>query len=194
MSTSKHLIRPNGRKIVKRINGSYNQGLSFRKYRLQQISTHICDYGGGFVDAISFPAETTAAPVQSSALRVFVFIRRLCFRFFYLTHFVWLPATFRNAVTRNSSEGVLLFSNLLGQASFRLPRPPFPPPPLSSNRHGGSDKRSGASYRLLALIRRLHCRLMFVICYICHINLTQVKKGILRPYLLLPTSESIFLT
>ena len=26
------------------------------------------------MDAISFPAETTAAPVQSSALRVFVFI------------------------------------------------------------------------------------------------------------------------
>lgn len=46
--------------------------------------------------------------------------------FFYLTHFVWLPATFRNAVTRDSSEGVLLFSSLLGQASFRLPRPPSP--------------------------------------------------------------------
>ena len=126
LSTSKHLIRPNGRKIVKRINGSYNQGLSFRKYRLQQISAHICDCGGGCVDAVSFPAETTAAPVQSSALRVFVFIGRLCFRFFYLTHFVWLPATFRNVVTRNSSEGVLLFSSLLEQASFRLPRPPSP--------------------------------------------------------------------
>ena len=194
MSTSKHLIRPNGRKIVKRINGSYNQGLSFRKYRLQQISVHICDCGGGFVDATSFPAETTAAPVQSSALRVFVFIRRLCFRFFLFNSFCLVTCYFPECSDAQLIRGCFAFQQPPRAGIFSPSPPPFPPPPLSSNRHGGLDKRSGASYRLLALIRRLHCRLMFVICYICHINLTQVKKGILRPYLLLPTSESIFLT
>ena len=55
------------------INGSYNHGLSFEKYRVQQISVHICDRRGGFVEAISSLAEKTAS-FHSSGLRVFVLV------------------------------------------------------------------------------------------------------------------------
>ena len=49
---------------------------------MQQISAHICDRGGGFVAAISFPAKkTTALSFHSSALHVFVFVGRQGLRF-----------------------------------------------------------------------------------------------------------------
>ena len=64
-------------RIVKKINGGYTQGFSFGKYRVQQLSAHICDRGGGSVAAISFPAKkTTALSFHSSALHVFVFVGR----------------------------------------------------------------------------------------------------------------------
>ena len=53
---SKYRLRSNGRKIVKSINGSYTQGFSFGKYRVKQISAHICGCGRGFVEAFSFLA------------------------------------------------------------------------------------------------------------------------------------------
>ena len=52
------------------------------KNRVQQILAHICDRGGGFVEAISFLAEKeTVSLFHSSALRVFVSVGRQCFRF-----------------------------------------------------------------------------------------------------------------
>ena len=40
---------------------------------MQEISVHIFDRGGGFVEAISFLAEKkTASPFHSSALRLFL--------------------------------------------------------------------------------------------------------------------------
>ena len=42
---------------------------------MQQISAHICDRGGGIVEANSFLAEQkTVSPFHSPALRVFVFV------------------------------------------------------------------------------------------------------------------------
>ena len=53
-----------------------------KKLWVQQISAHICDCEGGFVEAIFFSGwKKTASPFHSSALRVFVFVGRLCFRF-----------------------------------------------------------------------------------------------------------------
>ena len=42
---------------VKQINGSYTQRFSYGKYGVQQISAHICDRGGGTVEANSFLPE-----------------------------------------------------------------------------------------------------------------------------------------
>ena len=44
---------------------------------MQQISAHICDRGGGTVEANSFLPENkkkNVSPFHSSALRVFVFV------------------------------------------------------------------------------------------------------------------------
>ena len=42
---------------------------------MQQISAHICDCGGGFVEANSFLAKKRpVSPFHLSALRVFVFV------------------------------------------------------------------------------------------------------------------------
>lgn len=127
-------------------------------------------------------------------LYVCLFLSEDCASGFLFNSFCLVTCYFPECSAAQLIRGCFAFQQPPRAGIFSPSPLPFPPPPLSSNRHGGLDKRSGASYRLLALIRRLHCRLMFVICYICHINLTQVKKGILRPYLLLPTSESIFLT
>ena len=75
---SKYRLRPNGRKKEKlsnRLTVAILKDLSFRKYRVQQISAHICDRGGGVVEANSFlPEKITVSPFHSSALHVFVFV------------------------------------------------------------------------------------------------------------------------
>ena len=54
--------------------------------RVEQISAHISDRAGGFVEAISLLAEKkTASLFHSPALRVFVFVGELSV--FNLTHF-----------------------------------------------------------------------------------------------------------
>lgn len=69
---------------------------------MQQILAHICDRGGGFVEAISFLAEKeTVSLFHSSALRVFVSVGRQCFRFLIELVLIGYLIISINAVTRN---------------------------------------------------------------------------------------------
>ena len=71
---SKYRLRSNGRKIVKSINGGYTQGFSFGKYRVKQISAHICGCGRGFVEAFTFLANKkwlTVSLVSSTCLTIY---------------------------------------------------------------------------------------------------------------------------
>ena len=83
---SEYRLRSNGRKIVKSINGSYTQGFSFGKYRVKQISAHICGCGRGFVEAFTFLANKkwlTVSLVSSTCLIIYHIFseKKTCFEF-----------------------------------------------------------------------------------------------------------------
>lgn len=70
-----------GRNIIRWINGSYTQGLSFGKYRVQQISAHICDCGRALQKPLLFCLKKRNCSLfHSLAQRVFVSVRRQCFQ------------------------------------------------------------------------------------------------------------------
>ena len=80
-----------------------------RKYRVQQISAHICDRGGGFDGW-----KKTTSRFHLSALRVFFFFSQYkVLSVFNLTHFDWLPAHFRKCsgtqLIRGSIRGYFVF-------------------------------------------------------------------------------------
>lgn len=61
------------------LGGKSSNGLravTLKNCRLENVEPIIYDRGGGFFEAISFPAEKIVLPFHSSALRVFVFVRR----------------------------------------------------------------------------------------------------------------------
>ena len=63
---------------------------------MQQISAHICDRGGGFVEANSFLAKKkTCFAVSLIGSTCVCFCRMTELPVFYLTHFDWLPDHFR---------------------------------------------------------------------------------------------------
>ena len=68
---------------------------SFGKYRVQQISAHSCDRGGGFVEAISFLAEKNCLAVSLIGSTCVCFCRKTVLPVFNLTQFDWLPAHLR---------------------------------------------------------------------------------------------------
>ena len=94
------------------------------------MSAHICDRGGGFVDAISFLAEKkTALPFHSSTLSVFVFVRRQCFRrqCFSFNSFLLVTCLFPEmqwSATNQGVYGILTASS--GRRLFALPPPTTP--------------------------------------------------------------------
>ena len=84
---SKYRLRSNERKIGRQINGNYTRGLSFGKYRVQQISTHICGRGEGFVEAISFLTEKNRLTVSLIGSICVCFCRKTVLPVFKLTYF-----------------------------------------------------------------------------------------------------------
>ena len=62
---------------------------------MQQISAHICDRGGGFVEANSFLAKKNLFHRFTYRLYVCLFLSDDRTSGFYLIHFDWLPDHFR---------------------------------------------------------------------------------------------------
>ena len=62
---------------------------------MQQISAHICDRRGCFVEAISFQDEITCLTVSLIGSTCVCFRRRTVLPVFNLTNFDWLPVHFR---------------------------------------------------------------------------------------------------
>ena len=126
-------ILSNGRKLSNRLTAAIPK--DFRSetiIRVEQISAHISDRAGGFVEAISHLAKKkTASLFYSPALRVFVFVRELSV--FNLTHFhgclliacSHLPLKIEKNIymyiSKKKKKGLVLIVNVIKASTSKVP-------------------------------------------------------------------------
>ena len=107
---------------------------SLGKYSVQQISAHICERGGGFVEVYSFLAEKKKKLFHRFTHRLNVCLFRwiTVLPVFNLTHFDRLPAHFRKCSDTQLTRGFCFFStgSSCRQASSRPSPATYPHRPL----------------------------------------------------------------
>ena len=100
---------------------------------MQQISAHICERGGGFVEAYSFLAEKKKLFHRfTHRLNVCLFRWITVLPVFNLTHFDRLPAHFRKCSDTQLTRGFCFFSTA-SPCRRLLALPPPPTPTVHSN-------------------------------------------------------------